>query len=165
MRRSVEGVIRTPKPARLTEETTARPQTTPSDTEFIRRQLSPHTYAKSKAKKRRQLPLWLQMLLISLGAMTVGSLIGSSAFGQVAVLVYGLLAFTCRIASRTTFLVAMLSLAATTWLLVMQGNVAMAQNFATYTFLFLVVGVLTLSRELRKEGGRIYSSRKPRSDS
>jgi hypothetical protein len=64
------------------------------------------------------------------------------------------------IASRTTFTLALLSMVATTLLLVVRGNIPLAQNFATYTFLLLVVGVITLTRELKKEGGRVYSSRK-----
>ena len=123
-------------------------------------QFAPRHYAKPKSKARRRPPQWLQMLLLGLGSIAIGTFIQSPVFGQLAIVAYGLVAFICKVPSRTTFTLAVLSLIATTWALVMQGNIGLAQNFATYTFLFLVVGVITLSRELKREGGRIYTSRK-----
>jgi hypothetical protein len=99
------------------------------------------------------------MSLIITGAMVVGILAQSSAVGQAAIVLYGAIAFFRRISSRTTFTLALLSMVATILLLVVRGNIAMAQNFATYTFLLLVVGVITLNREIKKEGGRIYNRR------
>jgi len=142
---------------------TARPQAAARPPASFRQQLAPSAprrYAKPVVKAKRQLPLWAHMVLITIGALAIGSFAGSSVFGQLAVVGYGIVAIIFRVASRTTFLLVVLSLAATTWMLVMQGKVSLAQNFATYTFLLLVVGVITLSRELRQEGGRIYSSRK-----
>jgi di/tricarboxylate transporter len=95
-----------------------------------------------------------------MAAMVAGIFAQSSVFGQLAVVAYGITAFIWNIASRTTFTLALLAMVATTLLLVVRGDVSQAQNFATYTFLLLVVGVISLIRELRKEGGRIYSSRK-----
>ncbi len=166
-RRSVEGFTRAPRNAIATDMAARAPVSVLPKATSIRRRLSfaPRTYAKPKVKVARHIPLWIQMLLISLATLAIGSFAGSTGFGQIAVAVYGVIAFVFRIASRTTFVLAVLGLGATTWMLVMQGNVAMAQNFATYTFLLLVVGVFTLSRELKKEGGRIYNSRKTPSDS
>lgn len=111
-------------------------------------------------KRRRGIPERLQLPLIIIGAILAGMFAQSAIFGELMVVAYGIVALIWRIASRTTFTLALLSMVATTLLLVVRGNVALAQNFATYTFLLLVVGVITLTGELKKEGGRIYNNRK-----
>ena len=111
------------------------------------------------AKKRRRLPFWLQILLLTPLVMFAALFIQSGAMGQIAIVGYGIAAFVWRVPSRTSFTMALMSFITTTVLLIVQGNLPLAQNFATYTFLLLVVGVFTLSRELKQEGGRIYSSR------
>lgn len=83
----------------------------------------------------------------------------SAVFGQLEIVAYGFAAFIWRIPSRTTFTIALVSMVVTILLLVGQGDEVLTQNFATYTFLLLVVGVMSLGRELKKEGGRIYSIR------
>jgi hypothetical protein len=107
--------------------------------------------------RRRGIPERLQLPLIIAGAMLAGIFAQSVVFGELLVVAYGTAAIVWRIASRTTFTLALLAMVATTLLLVVRGNVALAQNFATYTFLLLVVGVISLIRELKKEGGRVYS--------
>lgn len=113
-------------------------------------------------KEKTGPPQWLQMPLIIGGAMLAGLAFQNVVLGQLAVILYGAAAVMFRIPSRVSFILALLSLLATTGLLIFRGDVAMSQNFAVYTFLFLVVGVFTLNRELKKEGGRIYSSRQTR---
>lgn len=122
---------------------------------------APRVYAKPlpAPPKRRLLPAWLEAPLIILLAMTAGILAQSVVFGQLAIVAYGLAAFVWRIPSRITFTLALVALAATIVLLVGRGNIPLSQNFATYTFLLLVAGVISLGRELKKEGGRIYSIR------
>jgi hypothetical protein len=117
-------------------------------------------YRAPATRKRRGLPDRLQMTLIITGAVVAGIFAQSVVFGEIMIGVYGVAALIWRISSRTTFTLALLSFIATAVMLVVRGNVSTAQNFATYTFLLLVVGVITLIRELKKEGGRIYSSRK-----
>jgi hypothetical protein len=182
--RSVDGFVRQPSgglrqkapqpatPRRPTEirSIAPRPPRTPqqaapgrgrTDTEAPRLPAQ-RVYTKPPAIKQRRLriPERVQLPLIIMCAMGMGIFVQDALFGQLAIAVYGIAAFIWRIASRTTFTLALLSLVATTLLLVARGNIPMAQNFATYTFLLLVVGVITLSRELRQEGGRIYSRRK-----
>lgn len=111
-------------------------------------------------QRRRWLPEQVPLPLIIVGAMVAGVFAQSAVFGQFLVVAYGLAALIWNIASRTTFTLALLSMIATTILLIVRGNIGLAQNFATYTFLLLVVGVITLIRELKKEGGRVYNSRK-----
>lgn len=119
-------------------------------------------YAKPSTPHTRHRGTWarLQLLLITGGAILAGLLAQSLVLGELMVLGFGILAYVFRIPSRTTFTLALLAMIATTFLLVAQNNVEQAQNFATYTFLLLVVGVITLTREVKQEGGRIYSSRK-----
>lgn len=100
------------------------------------------------------------MPLIIGGAMLAGVFAQNAMLGQLAVLAYGIAALIFGIASRTSFILALLAMCATILLLVFKGDVALSQNFAIYTFLFMVVGVITLNRELKKEGGRIYSIKK-----
>jgi len=92
-------------------------------------------------------------------AVAAGLFAQSGAFGQIVVVAYGITAYCMRINSRITFMLALAALGAMSILLLGKGDVAPAQNFATYTFLLLVVGVMSLGRELKKEGGRIYSIR------
>jgi hypothetical protein len=110
-------------------------------------------------KPRRRVPQWLQIVLAVPLIMLVSLFIQSAIFGQLVIVGYGIAACIWQIPSRTTFSLALCALIATTVLLVVRGELVLAQSFATYTFLLLVVGVITLSRELKKEGGRIYSSR------
>ncbi len=116
--------------------------------------------AATQPKPRRRIAERLQLPLIIFGAMVAGIFAQSVLFGELLVVAYGIAAFVWHIPSRTTFTLAVLAMVATTLLLVVRGNIALAQNFATYTFLLLVVGVIALIGELKKRGGRIYSSRK-----
>lgn len=113
-------------------------------------------------KEKTGPPQWLQMPLIIGGAMLAGLAFQNVVLGQLAVITYGAAAVMFRIPSRVSFILALLAMLATLGLLVFKGDVGLSQNFAVYTFLFLVVGVFTLNRELKKEGGRIYSSRQTR---
>lgn len=141
----------------LSADTPAHPRTQNTNPQQpIRRQ-----FAKPLAptNSRRTLPQWLQMPLIIGGAMLAGLAMQNVVFGQLGIIAYGAAALMLGIPSRTSFILALLSMLATTGLLVFKGDVALSQNFAVYTFLLLVVGVITLNRELKKEGGRIYSRR------
>lgn len=102
----------------------------------------------------------LRLPLIITGAIIASVAIQSTTVSQLLIVAYGIAALIWRIDSRTTFILALLALLATTGLLIGKGNVAMAQNFATNTFLLLVVGVITLNREIKKEGGFIYSRKR-----
>ncbi len=108
---------------------------------------------------KKRMPEWLQTILVITMAIIFGMFAGSEVFGQLTIVAYGLVAFIWGIASRVTFTLALVSMVAMIVLMVGRGNVPLAQNFATYTFLLLVAGVITLGRELKKEGGRIYSIR------
>jgi hypothetical protein len=101
----------------------------------------------------------LEMPLVIVSAIAAGILAQSIILGQLAIILYGFAAFIWSIASRFTFTLTLVSLLTTVILLAWGGNMNLAQAFASYTFLLLVVGVISLGRELKKEGGRIYSIR------
>ncbi len=107
-----------------------------------------------------RLPSALQLPLIVGGAMMLGFLIQSPLIGQILVIIYGIVAFILRISSRITFMLAITALVAAALLMIFKNNIVLAQGYASYTFLLLVAGVIALSREIRKEGGRVYTSRK-----
>lgn len=150
-------VRRQPTPTRI-QPHQARPSVARRPTTSVTKTATTHT-AKRRPQRFGRLRASLQLPLIIGGAMTAGVLAQSEIIGQLLVLGYGVAALIWKIPSRTTFTLVLLSMIATTALLIVRGNIPLAQAFATYTFLLLVVGVITLSRELKKEGGRIYSRR------
>lgn len=155
--RSIDGVSRSRQPKAITT-TTPRLPVTPAPTPAPRAHARPGIQQQPPRIKKR-FPTWLQAVLSAPVIMIAPFLVQSAALGQIAIVIYGLAAFIWRVPSRTTFTIALLSMVTTIVLLVVKGDLALAQNFATYTFLLLVVGVSTLSRELKKEGGRVYSRR------
>jgi ABC-type branched-subunit amino acid transport system ATPase component len=81
--------------------------------------------------------------------MISGFFVQSVVFGLIAIAVYGICTLIFRIHSRITFALAFISLITVVALLLVKQNVALASNFATYTFLLLVLGVIALSIEAR----------------
>jgi hypothetical protein len=75
-------------------------------------------------------------------------------FGVAAIVLYSIIVLMLRIPSRVTFMLAFMSLITVSVLLVLKPNVALAGNFATYTFLLLVTGVIALAIEARPQKRR-----------
>lgn len=129
-------------------------------TNTVQPTIRPRVYAKpARPQPAKKIPAWLQLLLTFPLIIVAAILIRQPVLGQLAIVLYGIVALAWRIPSRSTFTIALLSMAATIALLVVGGDPALAANFATYTFLLLVAGVITLGRELKNEGGRVYSIR------
>ena len=103
----------------------------------------------SKPKKPRRILHLVQLPLFLLTIIAAGLLVQSAIVGEVALVAYAIFAIVRRVPSRTTFLLALLSLVAIVVLLVIKPSNALAANFAVYTFLLLVAGVITLGRETR----------------
>jgi hypothetical protein len=99
-------------------------------------------------KKGRRFARALQPLFIIFGAIAVGLLIQSLQVGEIVIVLYGIFALLRRIKSRITFTLALFSLLSIIILLVIRPNNQLAANFAVYTFLLLVVGTVTLGREI-----------------
>jgi hypothetical protein len=98
---------------------------------------------------RRTLQI-LQVPAIILGSLVGGILVQSLVIGQVVLAVYAIAALIFRIDSRTTFILAFLLLCGLVGLLIFRTNNAIATNFAVYTFILLLVGVVSLLREVRE---------------
>jgi hypothetical protein len=82
-------------------------------------------------------------------------------FGIVATALYAVSAFTFRFPSRATFMLAFMALVTVVVLLVARPDTTLAGNFATYTFLLLVIGVIALAIEARPPKKR---KRRPKTD-
>jgi hypothetical protein len=164
--RSIDGISQ-PRPANMPVVAPAGPRNNfrprPQPTQSVQpRPVKRKTFAAPAPAKRTGMPDWVQLPLIITGGILAGLSIQSPVLGQATLVGYGIVAYILKIPSRTTFVLALLAMVATIIFLVFKGDVFMAQNFATYTFLLLVVGVITLNRELKGEGGRIYYSRRTR---
>jgi hypothetical protein len=99
---------------------------------------------------RRPRRRWYKPLLFPLAVlacMSASFLVQSEPIGVAAIAVYGVVAWFKRIPARTSFIMALVSLAAVILLLVVRQNVQLAGNFSTYTFLLLVVGIFSAVRE------------------
>lgn len=94
--------------------------------------------------QRLQLPLTIVIGLI------VGFFMQSLLFGLGLIALYGVLALVFKVQSRVTFVLAFLSLLAVILLLLVKRNPEQSGNFATYTFLLLMVAVVSLMIELRQ---------------
>lgn len=90
-------------------------------------------------------------------AIALGFLAQFQIMGTIFIIVYGIISVIKRIPSRTTFILAVISLGVTAVVLLV-GRRAIAENFASYSFLLLIVATINLcleqwrlSRLLRKK--------------
>lgn len=91
----------------------------------------------------------IQLPLLLVAGALGGFFAESLAIGLSLLAMYAIIAFVKRIASRTTFTLALLLLAAISIMLLFKPNMRLIGNFATYAFVLLAVGVITLGRESR----------------
>lgn len=92
-------------------------------------------------------PLLFPVLLLL--CICASFLVQSLPIGMSIIAIYGVAAWAKRLSSRLSFMLAFLSLATVVALLVIRQNVDLAGNFATYTFLLLVVGIVSSILESR----------------
>jgi len=113
-----------------------------------RQQPRPFQFAPAESSRPRR---WdrFQLPLLVFGGVIVGYLVQSLIFGIAALVVYGICSLVFRIPSRATFTLAFMALVTVVVLLVVRSDAALAGNFATYTFLLLVIGVIALAIEAR----------------
>ena len=81
---------------------------------------------------------------------SVGFLLRSLLVGEIIIVLYGILAFVFRVESRTTFILVLMSFAVIL-IASMRSDTALASVFAVYAFLLLVVGTISLGREVHSE--------------
>jgi hypothetical protein len=92
----------------------------------------------------------LQFPAILFGSLIAGIMVQSVIVGQSILLIYAICTLIFRIDSRTTFLMAFFLLCSLIALLIFRSNNALAVNFAVYSFILLLIGVVSLLRELRE---------------
>jgi hypothetical protein len=103
----------------------------------------------------------LQLPLLVAGSMLAGFLVESLVIGLALISIYGVAAFIQRVPSRVSFMLSFISMITVIVLLVAKPGTPLAGNFATYTFLLLVIGVIALAIEARPPKRRTRS-RRPR---
>lgn len=108
----------------------------------------PLSTAGSERWERLQLPVMVS------GGVIAGFFAQSLLLGTCLIMLYGLLSLIFRVHSRVTFTLAFISLLTVAVLLIVKPNAELASNFATYTFLLLVIGVIALIIEARPRGRR-----------
>ncbi len=122
--------------------------------EPLARRKTAHT-APSKLEMPSRLHLTKKRLEIGVvcAALLVGlSLATHQPFGQLAVILYGLVAIIGKIPSRITFILALVSLVfIPVTLAVFGGTNIVSSGLATYAFLLLIIGTISLGLELRYE--------------
>ncbi|HSX35381.1 MAG TPA: hypothetical protein VLH84_00430 [Patescibacteria group bacterium] len=103
------------------------------------------------APPRAQRTRWsrLQLPAIVLAGLVGGALVQDATIGALLAAAYGLVALIWRLPSRITFALAALSLVAVCAMLLLKPDGQLMGNFATYTFIFLIIGVVSLARESR----------------
>lgn len=92
---------------------------------------------------------YVKLLAACIGMLAVGSLAQVAVAGEVLISVYAVWALVKRTPSRTTFLLALGTFAAILLVLLIKPDQILMKNFATYAFLFLLVGAISLAREAR----------------
>ncbi len=100
-------------------------------------------------KKQRRWGQRMQLAMLVVGGLAGGLVVQNMAIGGGLAAVYGIVALIKRIPSRTTFMLATLSLGAVCLLLLFKPDGQLISNFSSYTFIFLIIGVVTLARESR----------------
>lgn len=85
-----------------------------------------------------------------LGVACVGFLAQFQVVGVIGITLYGIIMLIKRLPARVTFLAALLTLGMVI-VAILAGNWLVAQNFAAYTFLLFVWGVVALTADLQRE--------------
>lgn len=84
------------------------------------------------------------------GLIILGFLMRSVLIGQVVIILYAIAVFVLKIESRTTFLLVLISFGIVL-MGVMTSDTALASLFSTYALLLLIVGIISLGLETKRE--------------
>lgn len=85
---------------------------------------------------------------ISLGAVVIGFVLPNVFYGQWAILCFGVIALIFKVKSKVTFGLALFTILAVPALLII-GRQGLAENFAVYGFLLIILSIVLAARELR----------------
>ena len=100
--------------------------------------------------KRRALRGTLSTAGLIAVVLLTGTAAQTLAVGEVMIAAYAVYVLVRRVPSRTTFMLALVSLAAVAVMQIVGKDAMLASNFAVYAFLLAFVGVATLAREVRR---------------
>lgn len=115
-----------------------------------RQQARPRTYFQPRpAPKQHRLWQRAQLPILLLGGSAGGFFADNLVLGLPLIAAYGLYAFLGRLSSRTTFTLTFLLIGAISLMLLIKPNTQLIRNFATYAFVLVLIGVVTLGRESR----------------
>ncbi len=106
--------------------------------------------AKAQRSKRHRLRDVLGTAGFVAAVMAVGAISQTLLVGEILIAVYAVYALVRHVASRTTFMLALLSLVLIVVLKVIGKDELLAANYAVYSLLLAFVGVVTLAREVRR---------------
>lgn len=95
-----------------------------------------------------------QIILITIAAAVAGLLMTVPGAGELIVGIYALMVILLRIKSKTTFILAGLMFVFVVVLLLIEPSKILATAFATYAFLMLVIGLITLVFEIKNDPAR-----------
>lgn len=114
------------------------------------------------AVKKRRLPRlrlptvgqkW-QAVIVTIAAAAAGLLMTVPGAGELVIAIYACLVIVLKIKSKITFILAGLMFMFVIALLLVEPSRILATAFATYAFLMLVIGLITLAIEARKTPAR-----------
>lgn len=143
-----ESLPRPPQPTRPISE--SRPQP-PKHAQFAPTpQPHPQPGQAARFSRLKKMSSLILQSLIFMSLFAVGLLLQSVVVGQLLILAYAIFVFLFRIESRTTFALALISLAVVL-IASVRSDTGLASTFAVYAFLFLVIGTMALGREVRTE--------------
>ncbi len=104
----------------------------------------------TRSRFKRVASILVQTILLGM-LFGIGFFIRSMVIGEAFIALYGAIALIRGIASRTTFALVLMSLGVVL-VASLKADLALASTFATYAFLLLVVGTVSLGREVWSEG-------------
>ena len=104
----------------------------------------------TKVRRRYSWRSVLETVALVAVVLLAGTLAQTLLAGEILIAAYAIYALVRRVASRTTFLLVLLSLVLIMVLKAMGKDQLLASNFAVYSLLLAFVGVVTLAREVRR---------------
>ncbi len=111
---------------------------------------APQARTAAKPKKAKKWLPRLKDISTVIIALILGLVVQSVLLGQVVLIIYALCVFIFRVESRTTFLLAIMSLGVIL-IASARADQRLAGTFGVYSFILLAIGTISLGREVRNE--------------
>lgn len=143
-RRAVDGMVRPTQP----QVPVKQPQTLARHTQpqASAEKAAPHS--KLTAPKKRNVMAYVQIGVVALLAAGIGLIAQNLPLGEIAIIAYGVIALLRRIPAARSFVFSLVTLSLAGLCVVISATF-LAEHFATYTFLLLIIALLSVVRETR----------------